>query len=91
MSTKRDGGSPRSLTRVLAEKIAERNDCDVADSDFCLYEETDVEALETFVARTDGPLTTEVRLFGMAVTVRKNRDGETTVSVEPVNEPVACD
>lgn len=91
MSTVKDGDSPRSLTRVLTEKIAERNGYDADGSDFCLYEETDIEALETFVERTDGPLTTEVRLFDTAVTVQKTRDGETTVSVEPVNDPVACD
>ncbi|UPV99231.1 hypothetical protein M0R88_11915 [Halorussus gelatinilyticus] len=91
MSTERTGDSPRSLTRVLAEKIAQRNGYDGDCSEFCLYEETDAEALEAFVERTDGPLTTEVRLFETVVTIRKNRDGETTVSVEPVNEPVACD
>ncbi|WP_135851760.1 hypothetical protein [Halorussus salinus] len=91
MSTERNSNSSRSLTRILAEEIADQSDYDLGNSEFCLYDETDAEALETFVENTDGPLRTEIRLFEMTVTIRKTRDGATTVSIEPVDEPTACD
>lgn len=84
MKTKRQPRS--SLTETLVEKISEQNGFNIDDPEFCLYEETDVEALETFLESTDGPLRTEILVFDTSVTILKSRDGEVTAEVEPMGE-----
>ncbi|WP_137287758.1 hypothetical protein [Halorussus salinisoli] len=91
MSMRTQTDSNISLTQTLIEKISEQNDLRMNGPEFCLYEETDIEALETFLESTDGPLTTEFCLFETSVTIRKSREGEITAEVKPTNQPLASD
>lgn len=77
-------GSKPELTDILVEKIAEHNGFDFDDPEFCLYDETDLEALTTFLERTAGPLTTEFRAFDTIITIEKAPDGEISAEVEPI-------
>ena len=67
---------------MLVEEISEEDGFDSVDSGFCLYDETDVEALETFLQSTDGPIKTQFRIFGSAVTIEKTAGGEIIADVE---------
>lgn len=71
-----------SLTTEIVERIATHRDSTLEDLDFCLYENTDPEALETLLLETEGPLTTRFRIDGDAVTVEKTATGEITVEVD---------
>lgn len=72
-----------SLTALLVEEIAEQKGVDPDDPGFCLYEDTDPEALELLLERTEGPVTTRFRIAGTDVTVEKTSAGDIGVDVEP--------
>lgn len=90
MSPERDQNS--TLTTRIVEEIADHRGIGADDPDFCLYEDTDPEALELLVEGTNGPLTTNLQVDGTCVTVEKTTDGEIGVKVESVKRSLrACD
>ncbi|NHN61055.1 MULTISPECIES: HalOD1 output domain-containing protein [Halorussus] len=71
-----------SLTSLLVEEIANHKGVDPDDPGFCLYEDTDPEALELLLEGTEGPMTTRFRIAGVDVTVEKTDAGDISVDVE---------
>ncbi|WP_435177942.1 HalOD1 output domain-containing protein [Halorussus sp. AFM4] len=73
-----------SLTTLLVDKIADHKGVDSNGPEFCLYEDTDPEALEHFLEQTEGPVTTQFQLDDSRVIVKKTVEGEITINVESV-------
>lgn len=81
-----------ALLSVLVEAIADHKGIAPDDPDFCLYDETDPEALELLIENTAGPVTTEFRIDDAAVTVEKTTTGSLNVEVTPTaTQPPAAD
>lgn len=72
-----------ALTTVLVEQLADQKGINPNTPEFCLYEDTDPEALERLFEETDGPLTTNLQIDDTCVTVEKTTDGEIAVEVDP--------
>lgn len=72
------------LTTEIVERIADHKDINAEHPDFCLYEDTDPEALERLIEGTSGPFTTTLRIDNTSVTIEKTVDGEIGVEVESV-------
>ena len=68
----------------LVEELANHKGVVPDHPDFCLYEDTDLEALETFFERTQGPLSTQFHVDDAVVNVEKTVEGEITVAVDSV-------
>ncbi|WP_135806422.1 HalOD1 output domain-containing protein [Halorussus marinus] len=71
----------QDLIAALVERISEHDGQDPSSPDFCLYDETDPEALELLYENTAGPLTTKIKLEDVQVILKKSNDGQITIEV----------
>lgn len=86
LESQRERENASSLTEELVDRIAAHRGVAPDDPDFCLYDDTDPEALEYLLARTSGPITTTFDVGDARVLVEKGSDGDVTVDVDSTKD-----